>query len=101
MSADLINPLLECAVGCCPHCGSPLLMVDSEMVYMELNDEGYPIDAEVTYSRVEGVCYSCGATIPYKRAGQKYVPYNPVFDNQLEENIKVDLLKTNGNPFVK
>lgn len=102
MVSDLINPLLECGIGYCPHCGSPLLMVDSEMVYMELNEEGYPIDCDVTYSRVEGVCYGCGAVIPYKRAGGKYLPYNPVFDKQVENNIKVDLSKKiEDNPFVK
>lgn len=102
MASDLINPLLVCDIGCCPHCGNPLLMVDSEMVYMQLNDEGYPIDCEVTYSRVEGVCYTCGATIPYKRSGGKYLPYNPLFDQQTEKNIKIDLSKKiEDNPFVK
>ncbi len=103
MSIDLINPLLECEAGCCPHCGNPLLIVDSEMVYMELNDNGHPIDCEVTYSRVEGVCYFCGTVVPYKRSGQKYIPYNPLFDKQVEENIKVDInkYKKENNPFIK
>lgn len=101
MSDDLINPLVECPTGFCPHCGNQLLIIDSEMVYMELNNEGYPIDYEVTYSRVEGVCYSCGANIPYKRSFMKYVPYNPMFDKQLEKNIRANFSSKEENPFVK
>ena len=98
--SDLINPLIECNIGFCPHCGNKLLIVDSEMTYMELNDDGEPIDCDVTYSRVEGVCYTCGSVIPYKRIGQKYVQYNPLFDK--DDNIEINLKKANdNNPFVK
>lgn len=100
---DLINPLMECNIGHCPHCGNPLLLVDSEMTYMELNEEGVPIDCEVSYTRVEGVCYTCGAKIPYKRAGMKYVPYNKLFDPIINNNIKINVKEkpVESNPFIK
>ena len=100
MSKDLINPLVECTIADCPHCGSPLLLVDSEMTYMELDSQGFPIDAEVTYNRVEGLCYNCGNSYPYIRSGMRYVPYSIFYK---PDPVKEALIKKqpSKNPFLQ
>lgn len=107
---DLISPIKVFPKGCCINCGSNLVVIDMETSFVELSDDGTPVNiTEETVLRVEGVCRHCGARYPMIRYGLNYLHeneytklclwYNHMLHcRQVEKDM--DALKPNeGNPF--
>lgn len=59
--------------GRCPECFSPLTIMDIETSFMEVNEDGTPIDLE-TYESCKGICSKCGGRYPMMRLNGRYVP---------------------------
>lgn len=71
----LITPIEFIGYGLCIDCGHPIYVMDSEMTFMQVNDDGIPITEE-TKLNVKGVCSHCGKVIPMMRWDGGYVPYS-------------------------
>lgn len=61
--------------GCCSKCGGPIIVADSEVGIMELNQDGIPISEE-TIMKIKAVCSHCGEPIDMMRWQGGYVPYS-------------------------
>lgn len=96
----LIEGLIYHGPGCCPDCGGPIVVADTETTVMELNDDGVPISDE-TYQKCSGACTRCGKRINMMRWGGGYIPYSAaskiVRINDFKEECKQRILEINKN----
>lgn len=61
--------------GGCPKCGGQLIVADSEITLMELNQDGIPISEE-TNVKCRAVCRDCGHRMNMVRWNGGYIPYS-------------------------
>lgn len=83
MDEILIEPIEFIPPGRCIECGGHLVVLDTEMSLMELNDDGVPLNEETTV-KCRGVCTKCGKKYNMARIGTGYISYtNPIILKQL------------------
>ena len=100
----MIDPMIFHGPGCCPECGGPLVVADSELTLMELNQDGIPMSEE-TAIRCEATCMHCSNRIKMMRWKGGYVPYSRTslilktmeLRDEIEDRKK--LLNKKSNPF--
>lgn len=108
LERDSIDPIMYYGINKCPKCNSILTIVDMETSFLELADNGSPIN-ETTLVKAEAVCRNCGYKAPMMRDGMSYKYDNEVnrIDKehyicmkQAEVRKRMDSLKpTKDNPF--
>ena len=69
-----IEALIYHGPGGCPKCGGQLIVADSEITLMELDQEGIPISEE-TSVKCRAVCRDCGHRLKMVRWDGGYIPY--------------------------
>lgn len=79
----LIDPIIKYPKCCCPECGGQLYAIDSEMTFMALSDDGYPINEE-TVVKCRGVCSACGHKLDMFRWEGGYRPYSRILEIDLK-----------------
>lgn len=72
----LIDGMIFHGPGCCPECGAPLIVADTETTIMELDPNGIPI-SESTGIQVGAICSRCKNKIPMVRWEGGYIPFSP------------------------
>lgn len=75
MPETLVDPLIYIGPGGCPECGTNLIVADTEISVMQLNNEGIPISEE-TSNRIRAVCPNCGNKVNMVRWKGGYIPYS-------------------------
>lgn len=106
--SDCIDPVSYFDMNKCPECGRLITIMDMETAFLELSDDGDPIN-ETTIIRAEAICRYCGYKSPVLRKDDRYVRDNEVYRLQLdfdrtmhmeEVRNRMDSLKpTKDNPF--
>lgn len=87
-----ICPIEFVPQGRCFDCGGKLVVLDSEMTLMELNDDGVPLNEE-TVIKCRGICTNCGKKYNMARMGGGYITYtDPLTIKQMMIN-KASLAK--------
>lgn len=81
--SDLIDPIIHIGGSCCPKCGNPMFVVDSEMTLLMLDKYGMPLSHD-TRIRCEGVCQVCGTVTPMRRMGMGYERDCPMLNELLD-----------------
>lgn len=76
LERDSIDPIISFGVNRCPNCQSILTVVDMETTFLELADNGSPIN-ETTMVKSQVVCRNCGYSNPVIRDGLSYI-----YDNE-------------------
>lgn len=100
----LIDGLIYHGPGGCPKCGGPLVVVDSELTFMELNTDGIPISEE-TSIRCNAACLHCKERQEMVRWQGGYIPFSRTSlllkELQFKDEIKdrMEKIKEKNNPF--
>jgi len=98
MEEKLIKPIMIVPEGVCPRCMSTISIFESEIVEMQLDEEGLPISHDIKYNRMYGRCPSCGLDrFEIKKEGMHYSISSKLLDTLNEEHLKY--LKNKSNPF--
>ena len=71
-SKDLIKPVEFIGVGQCYFCTTPLVVYENELTSLVLDKNGLPINHEVEYCNVVGICPNCKKIFPMERRGMHY-----------------------------
>lgn len=72
---SLLEPIEFIGFGKCLDCGGSIYVMDSEMTFMQVNNDGIPVTEE-TKLNVKGICSQCGKTSVMMRWNGGYVPYS-------------------------
>lgn len=72
---SLQEPIEFISFGRCIDCGGPIYVMDSEMTFMQVNNDGIPVTEE-TKLNIKSVCSKCGRTAVMMRWNGGYVPYS-------------------------
>lgn len=99
MGEKLIKPIIHIPSGCCPKCLSNLTIYESEILELELDNDGIPERFESIYSRDYGKCKNCGLEFDVVKNGMGFKPKSRLLDILDEEYLKY--LAKDSNPFVK
>lgn len=103
---QIIKPFTHFDKGQCPKCSGSIVILESEISSMVLNDGGLPIDYTVERYMAKGVCTTCNRTWPVLKHGMEFeVVSNPVLKNKLDRIFGVsyeeDIEPDSDNPFKK
>lgn len=98
-----IEPFIYYGPGRCPKCCGTLVVADSEISVMELNQDGVPVSYDDTNIRCEAVCLECGNRIEMIRWKSGYIPYSKKRLKRLlmEAKLEVDQRKEKLNEMKK
>ena len=97
MQEKLIRPIMYVPDGVCPRCLTPLTIFESEIVELQLDEDGFPINHDIKYNRLYGRCPNCNSDFQVKKNGMKYSIYSKIRDI-LDEG-KKDYEVEKSNPF--
>lgn len=108
LERDSIDPIVSFGVNRCPCCNLVLTVVDMETTFLELADNGSPIN-ETTMIKAQVVCRKCGYSADVLRDGLSYVydneynrldrEYKRIYHNREVAKRMDDLKPTKDNPF--
>lgn len=103
---QIIQPFTHFDKGQCPKCSGSIVILESEISSMVLNDGGLPIDYNVERYIAKGVCSNCNRTWPVIKHGMEFeVVSNPAFKEKLDRIFGVsyeeDDEPASDNPFRK
>lgn len=102
-----IEPMIFHKPGECPDCFGPLVVADSELTFMEIDQDGNPINEDTSVTCF-AACLHCGKRIPMMRWKGSYIPYSEKgrryklaeFAYEIEKRKKELNKNSNGvNPF--
>lgn len=104
-----INPIIEIGAGCCPSCLTPLKVIDTDVNFIDITQDGTPIKIENKFHEAIGYCESCGKSIEMYRYKGNYYPYSRgayILDmlelrDEAKERVKTTNISTDNNPFLK
>ena len=71
-SKDLIKPIEFIGVGQCYICCSPLVIYENELTSLFLDKNGLPINHEVEYCNIVGICPTCKSKYKMDKQGMHY-----------------------------
>ena len=97
MGEELIRPIMFLSDGVCPRCMSTFNVFEAEIVEIQLDEDGSPINHDVKYSRTYGRCPNCDHNFKVSKEGMKYKIHSRLLDILNEEQLKY--LENNNNPF--
>ena len=97
MEEKLIRPIMFVPDGVCPRCMSNLTIYESEIVELQLDDEGYPINHDIKYYRIYGKCPNCGSDFQIEKDGMHYSIYSKLSDTIKKGKEEYQIEKS--NPF--
>lgn len=97
MGEELIRPIKYIPEGVCPRCLSLISIYESEIVELDLDEDGLPIKHDVKYSRLYGKCRNCGADFMIKKNGMRYSITSKLA--AMLEKEQLEALADANNPF--
>lgn len=80
MKENLIEPIETIGYNRCPKCRNLMFIADSEMSYIQIDKEGYPINQQTEYYRCQAVCAKCQSAYDMINVGMRYRPASKLLD---------------------